>query len=228
MSAWRDVQAHARQLEKERYWKPVRAIGVDGAYVRGWGKTQPVTVGYVDEKDPQAVKRFLEPLMQRLGVSVIVTDDLNSYQVAARELNLEHQICQFHLKRWVGRALRDLRTNLPTEWQAVLDEVKELLKELAPEGEKRLRQLYRQLPVNRRGRRSEQMTPLELLRHLIGRLAEDWASYRVFDWQPEVPWTNNTTEQVIGKMKMRARTVRGYKSWPGMASGLMAAGVGVK
>ncbi len=102
--------------------------------------------------------------------------------------------------------LRELRTNLPAEGQAVLDEVKELLKELAPEGEKRLWQLYRLLPVNRRGRRSEEMTPLELLRHLIGRLAEDWASYREFDWQAEVPWTNNTTEQVIGKMKMRART----------------------
>lgn len=62
----------------------MRVLGVDGAYTcpgeqcqggRGWGKTQPVlvavdmgtgqpvTVGYVDEKDPQAVKRFLEPLM---------------------------------------------------------------------------------------------------------------------------------------------------------------------
>ena len=38
---------------------------------------------------------------------------------------------------------------------------------------------------------------------------------------------NNPTEQVIGKMKMRARTVRGYKNWSGMASGLMSAGVGV-
>lgn len=28
-------------------------------------------------------------------------------------------------------------------------------------------------------------------------------------------------------MKMRARTVRGYKNWLGMASGLMVAGVGV-
>jgi len=26
---------------------------------------------------------------------------------------------------------------------------------------------------------------------------------------------------------MRARTVRGYKTWPGMTSGLMVAGVGV-
>ena len=64
MSIWRDVQQRARQLEKERHWKPVRVAGVDGAYVRGWGETQPVlvvvdlgtgkpiTVGYVDEKDP--------------------------------------------------------------------------------------------------------------------------------------------------------------------------------
>jgi transposase-like protein len=240
MSAWRDVQAHARQLKKRRQWKSVRVLGVDGAYVRGWGQTQPVlvvvdlgtgelvTVGYVDEKDPQAVKRFLEPLMQRLGVSVIVTDDLASYKVVARELNVEHQICQFHVRRWVGRALRDMRTKLPSEWHAVLDEVKELIQELAPEGEKRLWQLYRQIPVNRKGRRSEEMTPLEVLRHLIGRLAEDWANYRVFDWQPEVPWTNNATERVIGKMKMRARTVRGYKSWSGMESGLMVAGIGVQ
>jgi hypothetical protein len=80
MSAWRDVQKRAHQLELQRYWQPVRVLGVDGAYVRGWGKTQPVLVavdmgtgqpvrlGYADEKDPQAVRRFLEPLMQRLGV----------------------------------------------------------------------------------------------------------------------------------------------------------------
>jgi hypothetical protein len=52
--------------------------GIDGVYVRGWGKTQPVLVvvdlgtgqpikvGYVDEKDSQAVKKFLVPLVQRL------------------------------------------------------------------------------------------------------------------------------------------------------------------
>ncbi len=115
-------------LERERYRKPVRGLGVDGAYVRGWGKTQPVlvavdmgtgepvTVGYVDEKDPQAVKRFLEPLMQRLGVSVIVTDDLSSYKQAAEALQLEHQICQFHVRRWVGQAVHELKTSLPPEW----------------------------------------------------------------------------------------------------------------
>jgi len=29
-------------------------------------------------------------------------------------------------------------------------------------------------------------------------------------------------------MKMRARTVRGYKNWSGMASGLMVAGVAIE
>jgi hypothetical protein len=197
-------------LEKERHWKKVRVLGVDGTYVCGWGKTQavlvavdlgtgePVTIGYVAKKDPKALKRFLEPLMQRLGVSVIVTDDLSSYRLAARGLNLEHQVCQFHVRRWVGRALRDLCTNLPPEWHNVMEEVQELLQGLAPEGEKRLWQLHRQILVNHKGRRSEEMTSLELLCHLIGRLAEGWAGYRVFDWQPDVPWTNNLTEQVIG------------------------------
>lgn len=35
------------------------------------------------------------------------------------------------------------------------------------------------------------------------------------------------TEQVIGEMKRRARTVRGYKHWSGIASGVMVAGVRV-
>jgi hypothetical protein len=53
---------------------------------------------------------------------------------------------------------------------------------------------------------------LDQLGFLLARLIEYWARYRLFDWQPDVPWTNNPTEQVIGRMKMRARTIRGYKS----------------
>ncbi len=40
MSIWRD----AEELARERLWKPVRVLSVDGAYVRGWGKTQPARV----------------------------------------------------------------------------------------------------------------------------------------------------------------------------------------
>jgi transposase-like protein len=239
MSIWRDVQQRAEGLEQERFWKPVRVLGVDGAYVRGWGKTQPVlvavdmgtgepvTVGYVDEKDPQAVKKFLEPLMQRLGVSVIVTDDLSSYKQVAETLQLEHQICQFHVRRWVGQAVHELKESLPSEWIPVAEEVRQILRDLPVEGDKRLVALSRSFPASSWGRIGSEYTPVDKLRSLIVRLADNWVKFRVFDWQPDVPWTNNPTEQVIGKMKMRARTVRGYKNWSGMASGLMVAGIGV-
>jgi transposase-like protein len=239
MSAWRDVQQRATELERERHWKPVRVLGVDGAYVRGWGRTQPVlvavdlgtgqpvTVGYMDEKDPQAVRKFLEPLVQRLGVSVIVTDDLFSYKQVAEALQLEQQICQFHVRRWVGLALHELKEKLPPDWLWMVDEVRQLIHDLPTEGDKRLVALYRQLPPSPMHPEGGEYTPFDQLRSVIIRLADNWARFRVFDWQPDVPWTNNPTEQVIGKMKMRARTVRGYKTWPGMTSGLMVAGVGV-
>ncbi len=238
MSIWRDVQQRAEQLERERFWKPVRVVGVDGAYVRGWGKTQavlvvdmgtgePITVGYVDEKDPQAVKRFLKPLVQRLGISVMVTDDLASYKTVAEALQLEQQICQFHVRRWVGQAIHELKESLPPEWIGVAEEVHQIVRDLLPEGDRRLVAMSRQFPPSSWGQTGNPLSPVDKLRSMIVRLAENWAKFRVFDWQEGVPWTNNPTEQVIGRMKMRARTVRGYKTWSGMASGLMVAGVGV-
>ena len=91
MSGWRDGQAWAGQLRKQRQWQKVRVLGVDGAYVRGWGAQQkvlsavdlgtgqPVQIGYLDEHNPQTVRGWLEPLVQPLGVSVIVTDDRVTY-----------------------------------------------------------------------------------------------------------------------------------------------------
>jgi hypothetical protein len=79
MSIWRDVQEQ-EQVQRWQHWGKVRVLGVDGAYVPGWGDKQPVLVcvdlgsgepvalGYLDEKDPRAVQKFLEPLVQRLGV----------------------------------------------------------------------------------------------------------------------------------------------------------------
>lgn len=235
MTVWRDAQGEEEKLRRQNEWKPVRVLGLDGAWVLGWGdkrpvlvavdlgEGQPVAVGYVDEHDPQAVRRWLEPLVQRLGVSVIVTDDLAMYRAVARGLQLEHQVCQFHVRRWVGKAVKDLGNTLPKEWLWVLEEIKELIEELPPEGNKRLYFLWKQVKAPR-GRHSDQYTPIDQLRDLLIRLSEAWPNYCTFYSDPDIPWTNNGTEQVIGRMKMRARTVRGYKSWPGMQTGLMLAG----
>jgi hypothetical protein len=213
----------------------VRVLGVDGAYVQGWGEKRPVLVavdlgsgepvalGYVNEYDPHAVQGWLAGLVQRLGVSVIVTDDLVSYRVVAESLQLGHQVCQFHVRRWVGKALKGFRQNVPKEWQWILDEVEELIEFLPSQGDKRLHNLWMQLAV-RRSERNKPLTPLEQLRSFLLRLSEHWQSYCTFQYEPQVPWTHNASERAIGRMKMRARTVRGYKSWQAMHSGLLLAG----
>lgn len=235
MSVWRDAQGGERQLRRQNEWKPVRVLGLDGACVLGWGEKrpvlvavdlgegQPVAVGYVDEHNPHAVQRWLEPLVQKLGVSVIVTDDLVMYKVVAKRLNLEHQICQFHVRRWVGRTIKELGNSLPKEWLWVLEEIRKLVEELPPQGDKRLYALWKQVKAPR-GRHTGQYTPSDQLRDLLIRLSETWGNFCTFYTDPAIPWTNNGTERVIGRMKMRARTVRGYKTWSGMQTGLMLAG----
>jgi len=236
MTIWRDVQGEAQQIKKRNVWKPVRVLGLDGAYVLGWGEKQPVlvaavdmgtgkplTVGYLNESDPQAVRRWLEPLVQQHGITVIVTDDLFSYKVVAEKLQLGHQVCQFHVRRWVGKALKDLQTSLPKEWLWVLEEIRELLEFLPPDGSRSLYALWKQLP-GRRSCPSQARSALEQVRDLLLRLSQDWHKYCAFQSEPQLPWTNNPTERAIGPMKMLARTVRGYKSWRGMEAGLLLAG----
>ena len=231
MSVWRDVQVDAQQVVSRNHWRKVRVLGLDGAYVLGWGKIQPVLVavdmgagevvalGYVDEYSPQAVQHFLEPLVQRLGVSVIVTDDLISYRQVAERLALGHQVCQFHVRRWVNKALKQLDKSLPKEWVWVLEVVKQIIDELPQDGDKRLYALWKQ--VGLRLDRRHSLRPVDRLRDLLIRLSQQWSSYVTFYREPEVPWTNNATERAICRMKMRARTVRGYKNWPGMHNGLL-------
>jgi transposase-like protein len=235
MSVWRDAQAQAEQIRKQNRWRKVRVLGVDGALVSAWGDKRPVLVavdvgggqvvevGQVNEYDPHAVLRWLQSLVQRLGVSVIVTDDLSVYRLASEPLQLGHQVCQFHARRWLGKTLKALRETVPKDWQWVLGEVQELIEFLPPEGDKRLYALWKQLGVRRTGR-GKALTALEQLRDLLLRLSERWASYCTFQGEPQVPWTNNATEQAIGRMKMRARTVRGYKTWSGLQTGLLLAG----
>ena len=234
MTIWRDVQAAANQIQKQKHWKPVRMIGLDGAWVLGWGEKQPVlvavdlgtgeplAVGYINEYDPQAVRRWLAPLVQQHGITVIVTDDLSSYKIVAEKLQLGHQVCQFHVRRWVGKTLKQLQETVPKEWLWVLEKIHEILDDLLPDGSQALYALWKQLP-GRRSLPSQARSPMEQLRDLLLRLSQDWHKYCTFQSEPQLPWTNNATERAIGSMKMRARTVRGYKSWPGMQSGILVA-----
>jgi len=234
MSIWRNAQEEAEKIKKRNLWKPVRVVGVDGAAVLGWGKKQavlvavdlgtgqPLALGYVNEYDPQAVCRWLKPLVQRHQILTIVTDDLASYKIVSQKLELGHQVCQFHVRRWVGKTLKELQETVPKEWLWVLEKVHELLQVLPPNSSKTLFALWKQLP-GRLSLPTQSRLPIEKLRDLLLRMSEHWSAYSTFQSQPQVPWTNNATERAIGRMKMRARTIRGYKSWNGMQNGLLLA-----
>ncbi len=102
----------------------------------------------------------------------------------------------------------------------MLDETKALLTELTPEGNRRLFELWKQFP-ERHAVQKKSRSVLTQLREQLIRLSEYWSSYCRIDWQKDVPWTNNATEQAIGRMKMHSRTVRGYKTWHGMWAAYM-------
>lgn len=227
MSGWRDVQGEGEAIRKRKTWQPARVVGIDGAWMNGtgvmvavdMGDGQPLAIGAIDEKDMSSVMRWLGDLKQRHGIGAIVTDDLAMYRGITEKLGLGHQVCQFHTRRWVGKMCRELSKKLPEEWLWMIERIKQIMEELPPDASRQLLELYKQLPGQlRRGRKR---TAVDQLRRLLIRLSESWDRYTTFFHDAGIPWTNNRTEQTIGKMKVRAKTVRGYKTPSGMLNGLL-------
>lgn len=246
-SVWRAVQEmagalHSKAGSTQRKHK-VRVLGVDGAWIRLNGKTRGVMIAVdmgdgnmvsmevLDEHDPQAVSEWLRPLVTEMGVEVIVTDDLTTYNSVERELGVDRQVCYFHMRRWVGKALSELEKKLAVEeswpeWPGVIAEVKTLAEELPPKGDERLLELWQAVQKECGWRkRREQDTPLQSLARLLLQLMENWGRYRFYlterGAELGVPATNNRTEQMIGNGKIRSRTVRGYKSRGGVLAAFM-------
>lgn len=229
MSVWRDVQALAAVWTLPPPPQGVRVLGVDGFYasIKGedtgmvvavdMGSGDPVALARIDEKDRPALFAWLEVLKEELGVEVLVSDDFNSYTTAAEHLDLEHQICRFHHRRWVNRLLNTLQKKLDEVWDDLIDEVRQLLQDLPPDGGHRIYQLYRQVKAPPRIY-NQPMHPLARLQKLLLRLSDNWSSYRLFLEQDDVPATNNATERAIGRWRIRSRSVRGFKSWPGLVN----------
>jgi transposase-like protein len=230
MSGWRDVQAEGRRIRRRMRWKPARVVGIDGAWLnrRGMmvavdlGDGQLLSLAQIDEKDKAAVEQWLRSLKQKHKIGVIVTDDLSTYKELADELELGHQVCQFHVRRWVGRKVKELQEDIPPEHQEVIERVRQLIEELPKNGGKELYELWKKLP-GRTTRPDEERTPSEKLRDLVLRLSRDWERYIEFYSDPGIPWTNNQTENMVGKIKNRAKRVRGYKSSNGQLIGSLVA-----
>jgi transposase-like protein len=230
MSGWRDVQEAGRQIRRRLKWKAARVVGVDGAWINGKGVMVAVDLGdgellsiaEIDEKEKAKLQAWLKILKQKHNIGAIVTDDLATYKEIVEELELGHQVCQFHVRRWVGRALKNLEEEIPPEWLYVILEIRKLIDQLPDNGDKLLYDIWKEMP-GRTTKPNEERTPLEKLRDIVLRLSQDWHSYIAFYDDPGIPWTNNRTEQIIGRLKSRAKRVRGYKSSDGLLAGSLVA-----
>ena len=235
MTVWRDAQAIAKSVKPDLSRRKVRVLGVDGFYTRLKGKPQgtllavdlgsgqTLALAQIEESDTQAVAEWLQPLVDQLGVEVIVTDDLASLGVAVEQVNCKRQICRFHALRWIGRTIKELRSQLDEDWQESLDEVQRTVHDMPPDGQRLLYMLWQRIG-ERRGPRNRQSTALYKLRQLALRLSEHWDEYTLFQSDPVVPATNNGTEQAILPWRLRSRTTRGFKSWTGLEAAFLLCG----
>ncbi len=221
-TAFRDVRAVAEAVRRRRPVR-VRVLGVDGTGIRYGGRTHGMVVAVdlgegrvvalaaVDERSPEAVRRWLEPLVQAYGVEVVVTDDLAAYRQAVDSLGVDHRVCQFHRMRWALRALHQLKQETDRLWWPWIDEALAVVRHPTPDGGRRLAALWQRLRL--RLRRQGQRSAPQRLRLLLARLSDHWSEWMPADGRPT---TNNRTEQSIGRLKFRLRSTRGLKTWAGV------------
>ena len=254
MSVWRDAQEAGEALRKSRPVGGVRvaSLGTDETVFKVKGRE--VVVGFVVdgqsgrtlgfevlfEGDGKAFRRWLEPYVKELGAEVLVSDDNDSYGVAAAELGLSHQLCIAHVRKYVARRANSIHEQAEKEWEEQdgklkkltedLKVLEELLGELSEEGGERVGQLHREYlwasPPTRKGQQTKEAdakAPAAYrMRMLTLEIWNKWEKLRLYRARPELDMdgTNNASERSIGKSKVRYKTMRGYKSPEGMINGI--------
>jgi transposase-like protein len=248
MSVWRDAQEAGEALRKSRPSGRVRVMGADETVFKVRG--QEVAVGFVVdaqsgktlgfevlfEGNGGAFRRWLEPYVEELGVEVLVSDDNDSYGVAAAELGLSHQLCIAHVRKYVAKRASSILEQAEKEYDEKdkklrklsedLKALKGLLKELPEEGGKRIGRLHREYlwaaPPTRKGQEAKGATAAYRMRMLTLELWQRWNKMRLHLSRPELGLngTNNASERGIGRSKVRYKTMRGYKSICGMTNAI--------
>jgi hypothetical protein len=208
-TVWRDVQEVAAALRRWRLGR-VRVLGVDGTGVRYGGKTRgvvvaadmgtgrPVALVEWSERDAGQVVRWLQPLVEADGVEVLKVTEA---------LGVRHPVGRFHRLRWVLRELRERKQEVGRAGWPFIEEAMAIVRSRSPDGGRRRFELWRRMGVRRRRRGKRR-------RLLWARLGETWHEW--LQAEPDVPTTNNRAEPGIRRLKFRARTTRGLKTWAGV------------
>jgi transposase-like protein len=259
ITAWRDAQEAGEALRRKRPAGRVRVLGADETVFKVRGRK--VVVGFVVdgqsgktlgfevlfEGDGKAFKEWLEPYAKELGAEVLVTDDNDSYSVAAAELGLSHQLCIAHVRKYLKRRSKSILEQAEGEWgerdekykkfEEDLDRLRGLLEELPEDAERVIGRLHREYlwaePPTRdsssrqkdpkKKEKKEKASAGYRMRMLTLEMWQKWKKIRLHLRRPELglDGTNNASERSIGKSKVRYKSMRGYKSEEGMSNGIV-------
>jgi transposase-like protein len=248
MSVWRDAQEAGEALREKRPAGRVRILGADETIFKVKGKEAVVgfvvdtasdkTLGFevLFEGDGGGFRRWLEPYTKEMGAEVLISDDNDSYSVAAAELGLSQQLCIAHVRKYVAKRANSILEQAGKEWDEEeeklqklaedLKVLKGLLQELSEEGAHEIWRLHREYlwaaPPRRKGQEAKEATAAYRMRMLTLELWSKWPKIRLHLARPELglDGTNNSTERGICKSKVRYKSMRGYKSMEGMKNGL--------
>jgi hypothetical protein len=248
MSVWRDAQEAGEALREKRPAGRVRVLGADESVFKVRGKE--VVVGFVFDGvsgetlgfevlfagDGRAFREWLEPYAKEMGAEVIVSDDNDSYGVAAAELGLSHELCIAHVRKYVARRAGSILEQAEKEYDEQdqklkklaedLEALKGVLKELSEEGARQIGRLHRgylwAAPPRRKGQGTKEATAAYRMRMLTLEVWSKWHKIRLHLSRPELglDGTNNASERGISKSKVRYKSMRGYKSYEGMNNGI--------
>jgi transposase-like protein len=208
MTVWRDLQRWGQKLRHPAL--KTRIVGVDTTFVSVKGKKQGILLAVdlagkmvlLQAVGTEAQYQQAFSTLRDSGVEVVVTDDDHAFHGPVESLGLQQQGCVWHAGRVIGRAFRKLSSQEREQWQEVISLIKDTLHQLPPHPPP---ELWR-----------AQTLPLpSTLRYALVYLLNLWSRLTLYQKVPSLPITNNITERAIGKSKMRARVVRGFKSRDG-------------
>ena len=193
----------------------------DEKYVRIAGRKRPVLIlrdthqvvraaEVIPNRSPEAIEEVMEPVQRWTQAHTLVTDDMKSYRVVARDLRLRHQMCQFHLLRAVNRRLH--RYLGRKRWG--------MSREDREREKQKIRDMFRSF-CRARGRRQQVAWVRAIARlprrhpplaRFVAHFLRTWPVYHTFRRVRGCPKTNNGSEGGIARLEKHLARLRGFRS----------------
>lgn len=247
-TVYRNVQASGQESRHlRRAWlqqgRRIRVIGADLTRVQCQGESLVIgvvvddlegielSVDILDDETAETQVAWLRRIAGQVGAEVLVSDDADTFKIAADELDLAHQVCRAHVTGNVLDKVAELTSQAldgpdpvppqvtisPEQLVADLETVQTLIEGHPHDGEKQLAVLYQCYCLAPAPRQGEKATMWYRMRLLVLHLWNNWSRLTLYQrWQgpdgERLDGTNNSCERAIGwGVKERYRSMRGYK-----------------